>query len=321
MKRLAAVAVLSLLATGCNAFADDSAGGGDADVTVAAAFYPLAWVAERVAGDHAGVELLTQPGGEPHDLELDIEQTATITDADLVLYEADFQPSVDDAVEQNAGGATLDAAAVVGLQPFADDEHGHDEHGDEHADEEGDHHEDDGHDHEGDLDPHFWLDPIRMAELGDAVADQLADIDGDHADDYRANAESLRSDLEELDGELEEGLAQCERSTIVVSHDAFGYLDEYGLDVAPVAGLSPEAEPTTAVLADLQQLIEDDGITTVFSERLASPRFTEALADDAGITTAILDPIEGLSDETADEDYLSLMRENLTALRTANGCE
>ncbi len=107
----------------------------------------------------------------------------------------------------------------------------------------------------------------------------------------------------------------------MVSHDAFGYLSKYGLEVAPVAGLSPEAEPTTAVLADLQELIEHDGITTVFSERLASPRFVEALARDAGVDAAVLDPVEGLSDETADEDYLSLMRENLAVLRQANGCE
>ncbi len=74
------------------------------------------------------------------------------------------------------------------------------------------------------------------------------------------------------------------------------------------------------VLADLQRLIEDDGITTVFGERLASPRLTETLADDMGVRTAVLDPIEGLTDETADQDYLSLMRANLAALREANGC-
>ncbi len=307
MKRTAAVAALALLATGCTAFTDDT-GSADGEIVVAAAFYPLAFVAERVAGEHADVELLTQPGGEPHDLELNIAQTATIANADLVVYEAGFQPGVDDAVAQNAAGATLDAAAVVGLQPF--EEPG------EHAD----HHEDDGHDHDGDLDPHFWLDPLRLAELGDAVATELAGVDGDHADDYRANAAELRADLEELDGDLEAGLADCERSTIVVSHDAFGYLAKYGIEVAPVAGLSPEAEPTTAVLADLQELIEHDGITTVFSERLASPRFTDALARDAGVDTAVLDPVEGLSDQTADEDYVSLMRDNLAVLRKANGC-
>ncbi len=107
---------------------------------------------------------------------------------------------------------------------------------------------------------------------------------------------------------------------MVVSHDAFSYLDKYGLEIASVAGLSPDAEPTPADLGKLQELIRDDGITTVFSERLVSPELTETLADDLGITTEILDPIEGLSDDTANEDYLSLMQENLDALREANGC-
>ena len=106
----------------------------------------------------------------------------------------------------------------------------------------------------------------------------------------------------------------------MVSHDAFTYLDRFGLNVEGIAGLSPDAEPTPADLARLQQLIDKDGITTVFSERLVSPRLSQTLADDMGITTAVLDPIEGLSDETADEDYLSLMRENLSALELANGC-
>ena len=74
------------------------------------------------------------------------------------------------------------------------------------------------------------------------------------------------------------------------------------------------------MLADLSELIRTEGVTTVFSERLASPALAETLAADLGIDTAVLDPIEGLTDETADEDYLSLMRSNLAALQEANGC-
>lgn len=312
---VAGVAALAL--SSCAAFSDDTGtASDDGDVTVAAAFYPLQFVAQRVAGDRTEVANLTKPGGEPHDLELSVGQTAEVAGADLVVYEADFQPAVDAAVEQNAEGATLDAAEVVGLEPFAD-EHSEEEHADDsHSEEE---HAEEEHDH-GDLDPHFWLDPARLAELGDAVAEQLAEIDPDGAETYTANAATLREDLETLDGELSEGLADCERSTIVVSHDAFGYLGKYGIEVEPIAGLSPDAEPTPADLARLQQIIDEDGITTVFSERLVSPALSESLARDKGIETAVLDPVEGLSDETADEDYLSLMRENLAALRTANGC-
>lgn len=308
MRRVGGALALLLATSGCAAFGDDADG-----TQVAAAFYPLAFVAERVAGDLAEVDNLTTPGTEPHDLELTIRETAVIAQADLVIHEQGLQPAVDEAVEQNAAGDVLDAAAVVGLQPFADSSD-HDEHADEA------HHEDDGHDHDGELDPHFWQDPLRMADLADAVADRLADLDPAHADDFAANAATLRADLVDLDAAYTDGLADCERRTIVVSHDAFGYLTRYGLEVAPVAGLSPDAEPSPATLGELQHLIEDDGITTVFSERLASPRLTRSLADDAGVTTAVLDSIEGLTDETSDDDYLTLMRANLDALRKANAC-
>ena len=297
--------------SGCAAFSDDAAtGASDGTVQVVAAFYPLQFVAQRVAGDRASVANLTQPGAEPHDLEIPPRQTAEIVEADLVVYEKDFQPAVDDAIEQNATGETIDAAAVADLEP--DDHDGHDHGSEDHGSQE--HHE------HGDLDPHFWQDPLRLAKVGDAVARQLDKVDPAHADEYAANASRLRSDLESLAGSYDTGLATCDRTTVVVSHDAFGYLAKYGLDMEPIVALSPGAEPTPADLARLQDLIRTEGITTVFSERLVSPRLSQSLATDMGITTAVLDPIEGLSDRTADEDYLSLMKQNLAALRKANAC-
>lgn len=316
MKNLVAVtlgaALLSSVVSGCAAFSDDSATSEDG-IQVAAAFYPLQYVAARVAGEHAEVSNLTAPGGEPHDLELTPQETADVASADLVVFEHGFQPQVDEAIETNASGATVDVAEVVDLHPSEAHE---DEHQDEH---EGESEEHADHDH-GDVDPHFWHDPLLMADLADAVADELADVDPDHADDYRANADAVRADLETLDQEFTDGLAQCERHDVVVSHDAFGYLDRYGLHFEPIAGLSPDAEPTPADLAHLQELIEDEGITTVFYESLVSPDIAEQLAQDTGVDTAVLDPIEGLTDQTVDEDYLSLMRSNLSALQGANGC-
>jgi zinc transport system substrate-binding protein len=282
--------------SGCAAFTDDSVGI-DNGVQVAAAFYPLQYVAQRVAGPHAEVSNLTAPGGEPHDLELTPRETAEVAQSDLVVYQRGFQPSVDEAVDENAEGDVLDAADVVDLVPFRD--HGVD------SDE---------------LDPHFWQDPLLVADLGDAVAAQLSKIDPTHAADYEANAAGLRRDLEQLDREYAAGLRGCARDTIVVSHDAFGYLQRYGLTMETILGLSPDSEPTPADLARLQDLIERDGITTVFSETLASKDTAEALARETGVRSAVLDPIEGLTDETADEDYLSLMRANLAALEEANGC-
>ncbi|NED99954.1 metal ABC transporter substrate-binding protein [Phytoactinopolyspora halotolerans] len=364
---LPALAVSGLILASCGS--DDGSGDGAASSsdgpTIAAAFYPMAFVAEHVAGDLADVENLTQPGTESHDLELTAQQVGAVADADLVLYLEEFQPAVDEAVAQNGSGAVVDAASVVELRPDehdhageeADDEHDHDEEdadadeetGDDHAEDEHDddgHDEDaedehdhadeeaadedehadeagdDGHDHGGlEGDPHLWLDPTNLSTLADALAEELAEIDPDNADAYDANAHELIEQLEALDEEFSEGLAQCERSLIVVSHEAFGYLaDRYGLEQLGVAGLDPDSEPSPARVAEVHDTIEREGVTTVFYERLSSPDVVQSIADDLGLQTAVLDPIEGLTDDTADEDYFSLMRQNLEAIQAANGC-
>lgn len=312
------VSLALLGTTACGALEE---GGDDDRVTVAAGFYPLAWVAEKVAGDHAEVVNLTRPGQDAHDSELSMSNTAKLARADLVLLNGGFQPAIDQTAEENAEGEVLDVADLVEFRTADDHDHGDGEdHGDEddHAVEEG-HSHDDGHDH-GDEDPHFWLDPLLMADVADGVADALSDIDPDNASSYDAAAQELRTELTDLDAQYETGLAQCERDTVVVSHDAFGYLSRYGLHFEPIAGLTPGAEPTPADLSRLQKLIREEGLTTVFTETLAPPELAGQLADDMGVETTVLDPIEGLVDSTADEDYFSLMEQNLDALKKANGC-
>lgn len=305
------VAVGALLLAGCGSSDPGSDVGSDRQAV--AAFYPLAWVTERVAGDGWEVTNLTQPGGEPHDLELGIGQTADLDEAEVVVVEHEFQPAVDEAIDNVSDAVVVDAAEAVELRTL-EEQHA----GDEHASED-EHSADDGHDH-GDTDPHFWQDPLLMADLADAVADGLAEVDVEGAATYRSNAADLRAELEALDVEFAEGLASCERDTVVVSHEAFGYLERYGVHFEGIAGLSPDAEPTPAVLAELEELIADEGITTVFSERLASPAMAESLASDTGVETAVLDPIEGPGEGDDASDYVALMQQNLAALQRANGC-
>jgi zinc transport system substrate-binding protein len=284
---LSTLAFLPLLA-GCGA--DASSAG---TPRVVAAFYPLQYVTQRIAGGQVDVTSLATPGAEPHDLELTIEQTAAIADADVLVISRGFQPAVDATVEQNA-----EAAAVVDAAKFADLGTA-----------------------SGGTDPHFWLDPTRLAGVAVEVERRLVAVDPDHAGLYEKNLATLTSQLDALDADIEAGLAHCARDTVVVSHNAFTYFgDRYGLDFEAINGISPDAEPSPAHLRQLSDLIESRGVTTVFTETLASPDLADTLASDLGLKTAVLDPIEGLSDATADEDYLSLMRENLAALRDANGC-
>jgi zinc transport system substrate-binding protein len=304
-RRLAAAALATpLLLAGCG----DPLSGGDGGTRVVTSFYPLEYVAERIVGEHADVVTLTSPGVEPHDLELTVRQTAEVAEADLVVYEKGLQPAVDAAVAEHGPEQVVEATDVVELAPAEAEAHegeSEEEHA-EHADAEGD--------------LHFWLDPVRLAEVAAEVEARMAEIDPDNAADYEANLATLRADLESVDAEYTDGLAECRLDTVVVSHDAFGYLEQYGLHFEPIAGLSPDAEPSPKHLTELAELIESEGITTVFSETLASPAMAETLAGDLGLDTAVLDPIEGLSDATAGEDYLSLMRANLVALQEANGC-
>lgn len=276
------VLLVPLLATlsACRAPAHHTGG-----LELTASFYPLAWVTEQVSGQ--SVTDLTTPGAEPHDLEPSVTQAVSVASADLVVYERGFQPALDELVTDVAEGTPLDVATVVDLH---------------------------------DADPHFWLDPLLLADVGDAVAGKLSGLDPEHRVEYEAGAASLRHRLERLDAAYADGLAHCERTTVVVSHDAFGYLERYGLTFEPIAGLSPEAEPSPADLARLDRLVRRDGVTTVFSETLASPRLAEVLADEAGVRSGVLDPIEGLTDSSEGSDYLHIMRANLAHLEEANSC-
>jgi zinc transport system substrate-binding protein len=163
-------------------------------------------------------------------------------------------------------------------------------------------------------DPHVWLDPIRYAALAERIGKEL---------DRGSEAERLAAKLRALDSEFRRGLSHCERKEIVTSHAAFGYLAErFGLQQESISGLSPDAEPTPDRLAELKALVEQDGVTTIFTEELVSPKVAETLAQETGATTAVLNPLESLTPDevSAGDDYASVMQQNLSELRTALGC-
>ncbi|MFV0633312.1 metal ABC transporter substrate-binding protein [Demequina sp.] len=281
---------------------------GDSALTVAAAFYPLQFVAERVGGDIVTVESLMPPGVEPHDAELSPAVVRSLQDVDTVLYLSEFQPAVDDAIG-TTGARSLDAHHVVEDHAA---EHAHDE---DSGSDEGE--SDDGHDH-GSTDPHFWTDPTLLSAYVEDVTAEFSELDPDNAATYEANAQALITDLDDLDQAFEDGLATCERDDVFVSHEAFGYLSErYGLHQEGVAGLDPEAEPSPARIREIRDLVAQTGATTVYSESLVDASAIEALAADAGVETAVLDPVEGVADG---DDYLAVMTRNLEALRTGLGC-
>ncbi|MCW3845046.1 metal ABC transporter substrate-binding protein [Micromonospora yasonensis] len=305
VRALAAATTALLTLAGAAACATDDGSGSNPDrVEVVAAFYPLQFLAERVGGDAVTVTNLVKPGAEPHDLELHPRQVGQVSDAELIVYLAGFQPAVDEAVAQNGGDRAFDVAGVQPLRDAAEGGHQHEGESD--------------HAESGGKDPHVWLDPTRLATIGDRLAERLGRADPNRAADFTARAQALRADLDRLDADYTQGLATCQRREIVTSHTAFGYLAaRYRLEQVGVTGLSPEGEPSPQRLAEVTEEAREHGATTIFFETLVSPKVAETVAREVGARTAVLDPIEG---PPADGDYLSAMRTNLQTLRTALDC-
>lgn len=298
-----AAAALALLAASCATDAGSPGSSGDR-LSVVASFYPLSEAAARVGGPVVAVSNLTPPGAEPHDLELDPEQVTEIADADLVLYLGEgFQPAVQEAVGVVAEGEYVDLLRDL-PEARSTSEPGELSGGDV-------------------VDPHVWLDPVLMRRIVDRIAETLARLDPGRAAAFQNRAAAFGTDLAQLDDDYRSGLSSCRLRVLVTSHAAFGYLAaRYGLAQEPITGISPEAEPDPERLAQLAQDVERTGTTTIFTETLVSPKVAQTLAREAGVLTAVLNPLEGLTAQQAEmgDDYLSVMRSNLTALRRALEC-
>ncbi|QVQ51704.1 zinc ABC transporter substrate-binding protein [Spiractinospora alimapuensis] len=283
----AAGAVVALLAVvGCG---DDTEADG---ISVYTSVYPLEWLTAELAGDQATVTNLTEPGTDPHDLELSPRQVGEMGEADLVVYISGMQPAVDEAVAEQAPEHSLDIADVVELRTVPDDEG-------------------------GGLDPHMWLDPERFITAGEALSDRLSEIDPDG--EY--GAEAVTNELSDLDAEYQAGLADCAQRAFVVSHAAFGYLaDRYDLEQIAISGIESDSEPSPARIREIASIVDDRDIDTIYTETLASARTADIIAEETGVETSVLDPLEGITEASPGDDYPSVMSANLSELTAHQRC-
>ncbi|KOX02589.1 ABC transporter substrate-binding protein [Streptomyces sp. NRRL B-1140] len=311
-RRLIPAAAAASLGLGAlTACSSDSAASGNTDkFDVVASFYPMAFLAQQIGGDHANVTSLTEPGQEPHDLEISTQQRAQLEEADAALYLKGLQPAVDEAVGQTGIKTRIDAATLTHLEDHGTGGHSHEG-------EEG-HSEEDEHGR----DPHVWLDPVKYAEIAQGVGKAFEKADPDHAADYKKNTEALVTKLNGLNSEFENGLKDTKTKVFFTNHAAFGYLAErYGLTQEAISGIDPESEPSGARVRELQQEAKADGVTTVFYETLVSDKTAKTLARDANLKTDVLDPLEGITDSSRGEDYFQVMESNLKALQKALGAK
>ncbi|MGW7310546.1 metal ABC transporter substrate-binding protein [Streptomyces sp. NPDC054835] len=310
---LAGAVTLGLVTlSACSGTSDAAGKGSGGKLDVVASFYPMQYLAEQIGGGHVAVDTLTKPGVEPHDLELKPKQIGELGEADVIVYLKGIQPAVDEAIAQAGVANTVDAAALTELEDH-DTSSGHD-----HAAEEA------GHDHasEAGADPHIWLDPVKYAEVAKGVGAAFEKADPDHAADYRKNTDALLKKLGALNTEFANGLKNTTTRTFITTHSAFGYLAErYGLEQEGITGIDPESEPSPARVKELQDIARKDKVSTVFFETLASDKTAKTLANDTGLQTDVLDPLEGITDTSKGADYIQVMQSNLAALQKALGAK
>ncbi|NUU63938.1 metal ABC transporter substrate-binding protein [Paenibacillus agri] len=288
-------------------------------LNIKVSFYPMYEFTKNITGDLADVEALIPPGIEPHDWEPTAQDMAQITKADVLVYNgAGMENWVDQVLDSASGSKLVAVEASKGLdimEGAAEEEDEH-EHSHEHANKEGeDHH----HDHGG-LDPHVWLDPALAVKEVRNIEAALAAAAPEHAEAFKANADVYISKLEALDQEFREATKEVKRKDFITQHAAFGYLaKEYGLTQVPIAGLSPEEEPSAAKMAEIVEFAKTHNVKTIFFETLVSSSVADTIAKEIGAKTAVLNPIEGLTEEDRSHnlDYLGIMRQNLEALKIA----
>lgn len=271
-------------------------------INIVASFYPLAYIATVVGDGFVSVENLVPAGTEPHDFEPSPRQLVDIGQSDLFLYNgAGFEPWVNkwEKSVPTRPAQVINMAEALKEQGVVFIEEN------------------------GAINPHFWLDPVLFGEEVKIVRDTLVAIDSEHEAVFRENADRLVKELSDLDQRFRDGLSSCALRDVIVLHEAFVYLSrQYGFTATSIAGISPEEEPSPKELVRIITLARDKGVKHVFSETIASPKFSEAVAREIGGTMLVLNPIESMtpSEVQSGQDYISAMGMNLNNLRSAMAC-
>ncbi|GLX69119.1 metal ABC transporter solute-binding protein, Zn/Mn family [Paenibacillus glycanilyticus] len=278
---------------------------------VVTSFYPLYYLASEIGGDNVNVVNLIPAGVEPHDWTPKSQDLTIASKAQLFLYNgAGLEGWTDDFLKglpKNNGLIAAEMSAGINLI------HGNPEDEEEHSDEEH------NHDHDLDVDPHTWVSPKSAIIMAGNVKDSLVQADAAHKDEFEANYNELVAKLEALDQEFEAKISAAPHKSIVVSHQAFGYLArDYGLKQIAITGLSPDAEPRAQDLLKVAKFVKSEGIKYIYFEELVSPDLAKTIASETKTKLLVLNPIEGLTpkQEKAGEDYVSLMKQNLQNLLT-----
>jgi len=298
VRRAAGIALAAVLLAACGG---DGSSADEGRATVAVTTTVLGDVVRAVAGGQVDVEVVMPEGADPHDFQASAQQVQALREADaLVVNGAAFEEGLLDVIEGAEADGVPTHEAIEGVEVLE-------------VGAGGDGHGDDAH---GDVDPHFFQDPARMAVavagIGEFLAEQVAGIDVDALD---ADVQAYVAELEALDAEVEERLAgvPAERRVLVTNHDAFGYFaDSYGLEVVGTVIPSGSTSDGAAAgaLAELAELARRERVPAIFTENVSADDLARTLADEVGGDVQVVELLTDSLDQDGGRTYLELVRTN-----------
>ncbi len=261
-------------------------------VRVITSFYPYTYLVEKVGSKYVEAISLTPPGSEAHDFEPTARDIALLERSALVIINGGGVESYEMSLRQAYKGKKTSIVALG--EPYIIGR-----------------------------DPHVWLDPVIMGKMAGDLAELLSDIDTERKNVYMANASTVQKEMEMLNDAYKKATFRCSKNTIFTAHTAFGYLaSRYGFTQVGIAGIHPEEEPTAKELGEITEEVKKTGVKYILLEEMAPTKFSEILADEAGVELLVLSPIESITEsELANgESYTTKQMQNAATIKTALEC-
>ncbi|PFH82178.1 metal ABC transporter substrate-binding protein [Bacillus sp. AFS088145] len=302
-KKLAITTLLltSAVLSACNKDTHQQSTKNKNKLTIYTTIYPLQDFAEKIGGKYVDVHSIYPTGVDTHDFEPTSKQIVQIANSDLFVYNgAGMEPFADKIKEtlKNNHVAILEATKNIELIKSNEEEIEEDE----------DHH---------DVDPHVWLDPSRAKIEAQNIRDELVKLMPKNKQYFEANYDKIENQFDELDNELRNLVLHSARKDIVVSHAAYGYLEQhYGIEQIPITGLSPSQEPSQKDLKKVVDFVKEHHVKYILFETFATPKVATVVKNETHAEILRLNHLATISEDDLKnhKDYFDLMQENIDTL-------
>lgn len=314
MKKLAfllsTLLVAAVFLAGCGDNSDAQKKDND-KLTVYTTVYPLQYLASQIGGTYVDAHSVYPAGSDAHSFDPTQKDMMNIADSDLFFYIGLGMEGFVDKAKQSLKNENVKFVVTTDNLHLPTMSHEEEDH--EHEEDE------DGHDH-GDINPHVWLDPNYMITMAATVRDNLSKELPAQKETFNKNYEKVISQLKTLNTDYKKMADTAKHKDFVTAHAAYGYWEkEYGLKQIPIAGISTSDEPSQKKLTTIVNTIKSEKIPYILLEQNTNSKIADVIQKETDTKTLKLHNLETLTQKDIDakRDYMSIMKDNLAALKTA----